>query len=54
MAAALIGYVQLSRATQVVMDETSRSRCAEPWRGDITKRVLRSTRNVDVHVVSRN
>ncbi|MDV6375729.1 sensor histidine kinase KdpD [Deinococcus arenicola] len=54
VAAALIGYVQLSRATQVVMGETSRSRWAELWRGDIIKQVLSGTRNVDVHVISRD
>lgn len=54
VAGALIAYVQLSRATQVVMGETSRSRWAEVWRGDIIKRVLRGTRNVDVHVISRD
>jgi len=54
VAAALIGYIGRSRATQVVMGETSRSRWAELWHGDIIKRVLSGTRNVDVHVISRD
>ncbi|TSA87786.1 sensor histidine kinase KdpD [Deinococcus detaillensis] len=54
VAAALIGYVGRSRATQVVMGETSRSRWAELWRGDLIKQVLRSTRDVDVHIISRD
>lgn len=54
VAATLIGYLQVSNASQVVMGETSRSRWTELWRGDIIKAVLRGTRNVDVHVISRD
>jgi two-component system, OmpR family, sensor histidine kinase KdpD len=54
VAATLIRYLQNSQATQVVMGETSRSRWTEVWRGDIIKAVLRGTRNVDVHIISRD
>ena len=54
VATALIDYVGRSRATQVVMGETSRSRWAELWHGDLIKQVLRSTRDVDVHIISRD
>ncbi|GHG02845.1 sensor histidine kinase [Deinococcus piscis] len=52
--AALVGYSRRVHATQMVMGETSRSRWAELLRGDIIKYVLRETRGVDVHVISRD
>ena len=52
--AALVGYSRRVHATQMVMGETSRSRWAELLRGDIIKYVLRQTRGVDVHVISRD
>lgn len=54
MGAALVGYSRRVHATQMVMGETSRSRWAELLRGDIIKYVLRQTRGVDVHVISRD
>ena len=54
MGAALVGYSRRGHATQMVMGETSRSRWAELLRGDIIKYVLRQTRGVDVHVISRD
>lgn len=50
----LVGYARQVHATQIVMGETSRSRWAEFWRGDIIKFVLRHTQGVDVHVISRD
>lgn len=52
--AALVNYVRKVHATQLVMGETSRSRWAEFWRGDIIKYVLRETQGVDVQVISRD
>ncbi|WP_135229438.1 universal stress protein [Deinococcus fonticola] len=52
--AALVSHARRVHATQIVMGETSRSRWAELWRGDIIKYVLRQTRGVDVHVISRD
>ncbi|MFB9081110.1 sensor histidine kinase KdpD [Deinococcus wulumuqiensis] len=52
--AALVAYAGRVHATQIVMGETSRSRWAELLRGDIIKFVLRETRGVDVHVISRD
>lgn len=52
--AALVTYANKTHATQIVMGETSRSRWAEFWRGDIIKYVLRETRSVDVHIISRD
>lgn len=51
---ALVTYARRVHATQIVMGETSRSRWAELWRGDIIKYVLRQTQGVDVHVISRD
>ncbi len=51
---ALVAYAGRVHATQMVMGETSRSRWAELLRGDIIKYVLRETRGVDVHVMSRD
>lgn len=50
----LVAYARQVHATQIVMGETSRSRWAEFWRGDVIRYVLRETRGVDVHVISRD
>lgn len=52
--AALVTYARQVHATQIVMGETSRSRLAELFRGDIIKYVLRETQGMDVHVISRD
>ncbi len=51
---AIVTYAKRVHATQIVMGETSRSRWAEFWRGDIIKYVLRETQGVDVQVISRD
>ncbi|EYB68883.1 KdpD-related protein [Deinococcus phoenicis] len=51
---ALVAYARRVHATQIVMGETSRSRWAELFRGDIIKYVLRETQGMDVHVISRD
>ncbi|MFC3834274.1 sensor histidine kinase KdpD [Deinococcus rufus] len=50
----LVAYARHVNATQIVLGETSRSRWLELLRGDIIKFVLRETRDVDVHVISRD
>ncbi|MFC4453568.1 universal stress protein [Deinococcus sonorensis] len=50
----LVAYARRVHATQIVMGETSRSRWAELFHGDIIKTVLRGTQGTDVHVISRD
>lgn len=50
----LVTYTRTVHATQIVMGETSRSRWVEFLRGDVIRYVLRETRGVDVHVISRD
>ncbi len=50
----LVRHATEVNATQIVLGETSRSRWLEFLRGDIIRHVLRATRDVDVHVISRD
>ncbi|WP_308425274.1 universal stress protein [Deinococcus knuensis] len=54
VATALIAHANQVQATQIVMGESRRSRWSGWWRGDIIHRVLSGTRDVDVHIISRD
>jgi len=50
--ATLIGFAAARRVTQLVLGTSRRSRWTELTRGSVVNRVIRASRDIDVHVIS--
>ncbi|HXY93910.1 MAG TPA: DUF4118 domain-containing protein [Acidimicrobiia bacterium] len=48
----LVQFARAERATQLVLGSSRRSRWSHLWRGSFIAKVLRSSRDLDVHVIS--
>ena len=53
IATALVQFARAEHATQIVLGATQRSRWTELWSGSVVTRVVKSSGDLDVHVISR-
>jgi two-component system sensor histidine kinase KdpD len=51
---AIVETAKEYRITQIVMGESQKSRWQVFFKGSLTQRILRSLKNVDIHIISTN